>query len=68
LGLRLGGPTVQGAPQTEYCHDYGAEHQGDDGENVFAFHLPRPLSAPSRQITRLWSARSVALKLSQFFA
>ena len=40
----LGGPTVQGAPQREYCHDYGAEHQGDDGETVFAFHLPRPLA------------------------
>ena len=33
---------VNGAPQREYCHDYGAEHQGDYGENVFAFHLPRP--------------------------
>ena len=39
-----GDPTVQDAPQREYCHDYGAEHQGDDAENVFAFHLPRPLA------------------------
>ena len=31
----LGGQTV---------HHYGAEHQGDDGENAFAFHL-LPLNA-----------------------
>jgi hypothetical protein len=30
---------LQGAPQRECCCDYGAEHQGDDGDNVLGFHL-----------------------------
>jgi hypothetical protein len=60
LRLRfLGGPTVQGAPQREYCQDYGAEHQGDDGENVFAFHLPRPLAAPSRSAPHIHNRQLV---------